>query len=333
MRKGQSGGHLSPTRVAYSGEPGAFAEDAVIIAFDSPAPVPVPGFREAFEAVTAGRAPRDPPGGQPVAAGVVPIENLVSGTVRENYDLLLEHDLVVAGEVVVPVRLCLAALPGQSLADIERVYSHIQALGQAERFLRTRPWTLLTTYNTAGAAKMIVDRGERAAGAVLSPRAAAARSFRPSTSASATRSPEPKSSRPCGRCGRASNAIASRCRSRCELCDRQRLTSPLAASSGTLSPRCMQIPAGKNKKRRPVRRGRVSAGVLAERQIAGDERGFDGRKLRGSQILLAQQLVNRSGGNLGRNMPSASTQPSPAAVLETGITVQAPLWAQERREE
>jgi prephenate dehydratase len=104
---------------------------------------------------------------------VVPIENLVSGTVRENYDLLLEHDLVVAGEVVVPVRLCLAALPGQSLADIDRVYSHIQALGQAEDFLRLRPWTLLTTYNTAGAAKMIVDRGERAAGAVLSPRAAA----------------------------------------------------------------------------------------------------------------------------------------------------------------
>ena len=164
---------MSPTRVAYSGEPGAFAEDAVIVAFDGPAPVPVPGFRQVFEAVTAGRAPRDPPSGQPVAAGVVPIENLVSGTVRENYDLLLEHDLVVAGEVVVPVRLCLAALPGQSLADIDRVYSHIQALGQAEDFLRLRPWTLLTTYNTAGAAKMIVDRGERAAGAVLSPRAAA----------------------------------------------------------------------------------------------------------------------------------------------------------------
>ena len=39
-------------------------------------------------------------------------------------------------------------------------------------FLRTRPWTLLTTYNTAGAGKSIVERGERAAAAVLSPRAA-----------------------------------------------------------------------------------------------------------------------------------------------------------------
>ena len=92
---------------------------------------------------------------------------------RENYDLLLEHDLTIVGEVVVPVRLCLAALPGQALDDIERVYSHIQALGQAEAFLRARPWQLLTTYNTAGAGKSIVDRGERGAAAVLSPRAAA----------------------------------------------------------------------------------------------------------------------------------------------------------------
>jgi len=149
--------------VAFSGEPGAFAEDAVAAFFAEPLTLPVPGFREVFEAVRDGRA----------IAGVLPIENLVNGSVRENYDLLLEHELVITGEVVVPVRLCLAALPGQRIEEIERVYSHIQALGQADRFLRSRPWSLLTTYNTAGAGKMIVDRGERAAAAVLSPRAAA----------------------------------------------------------------------------------------------------------------------------------------------------------------
>jgi prephenate dehydratase len=104
---------------------------------------------------------------------MLPVENLLNGTVRETYDLLLEHELAVVGEVVVPVRLCLAALPGQALDDIARVYSHIQALGQAEAFLRTRPWTTLTTYNTAGAGKLIRAAGERGAAAVLSPRAAA----------------------------------------------------------------------------------------------------------------------------------------------------------------
>ena len=103
----------------------------------------------------------------------MPIENVINGTVRENYDLLIEHDLVIRGEVVVPVSLCLAALPGERIEGIERVYSHIQALGQAEAFLRSRPWQLLTTYNTAGAGKAIADSGERGAAAVLSPRAAA----------------------------------------------------------------------------------------------------------------------------------------------------------------
>jgi prephenate dehydratase len=73
----------------------------------------------------------------------------------------------------VPVRLCLAALPGQRVDAIDRVYSHIQALGQAEAFLRRRSWTLLTTYNTAGAGKLIADAREERAAAVLSPRAAA----------------------------------------------------------------------------------------------------------------------------------------------------------------
>ena len=52
------------------------------------------------------------------------------------------------------------------------MYSHIQALGQAEAFLRTRPWTLLAATNTAGAGKMIGERGEHGSAAVLSPRAA-----------------------------------------------------------------------------------------------------------------------------------------------------------------
>ena len=149
--------------MAFAGEPGAFAEDAVLVAFGDVARTPVASFRAVFEAVVDGSA----------GAGVVPIENVIHGTVRENYDLLLEHDLTIRGEVVVPVRLALAALPGQRVEDVERVYSHIQALGQAESFLRARPWQLLSTYNTAGAGKAIADAGERGAAAVLSPRAAA----------------------------------------------------------------------------------------------------------------------------------------------------------------
>jgi prephenate dehydratase len=149
--------------LAYAGEPGAFAEDAVVAAFGEDANRrPVGGFREVFEAVATGD----------VDAGVLPIENLVNGSVRETYDLLLEFDHEIAREVVVPVDLCLAALPGRSIDGVGRIYSHIQALGQAEGYLRTRPWSLLTTYNTAGAGKLVADTGENGAAAVLSPRAA-----------------------------------------------------------------------------------------------------------------------------------------------------------------
>ncbi len=134
----------------------------MVAAFGDVHRVPLPGFRQVFDDVASAA----------VAAGVVPIENSVHGTVRENYDLLLEHDLEIRAEVVVPIWLCLAALPGQRLDEIERVYSHIQALGQAEAFLRRRPWALMTTYNTAGAGRLIADGGERNAAAVLSLRAA-----------------------------------------------------------------------------------------------------------------------------------------------------------------
>jgi prephenate dehydratase len=149
--------------VAYSGEPGAFAEDALIDFFgESVTRLPVGSFGDVREAVLDGRA----------QFGILPIENLVNGTVRETLDLVRDGELEIVGESVVPVNLVLAALPGVALEDITRVYSHAQALAQSEPFLRTRNWQLLSTYNTAGAGAAIRDRSERDAAAVLSPRAA-----------------------------------------------------------------------------------------------------------------------------------------------------------------
>lgn len=162
---------LSSLRVAFQGEPGAFSEEAVL-AFFGGAPegaleaAPVPTWRAVFEAVRDGT----------VDAGVVAIESSAAGSIRETYDLLSEFyeaGIRIAGEVSVPVRLALVALPGQSVAAIERVYSHAQALAQADEYLRSRDWQVLTTYNTAGAARMIAEGGERGAAAVASPRVAA----------------------------------------------------------------------------------------------------------------------------------------------------------------
>jgi prephenate dehydratase len=149
-------------RVAYPGEPGAFAEDAVLRFFDAPDAVALTSFRAVFEAVRDGDAD----------AGVVPVESSLLGTIRENLDLLWSFDLPIVGEVSVPVRLALLALPGETLDGVERVYSIAAALAQADEFLRLRPWSVQTTYNTAGAAKEIAERGEHGAAAVASARVA-----------------------------------------------------------------------------------------------------------------------------------------------------------------
>ncbi len=151
-----------PIVAAYTGEPGAFAEEAVLAFFAMPEARPLPSFRAVFEAVRDGAA----------AAGVVPVESSLLGTIRENLDLLYEFGLPIAGEVTVPVRLALLALPGERLETVRLVYSIAAALAQADEFLRSHPWTVQTTYNTAGAAKQIADRRERGAAAVASARVA-----------------------------------------------------------------------------------------------------------------------------------------------------------------
>jgi len=155
--------------VVYQGEPGAFSEEAVLAFFGendaAAARTPVPTWRVVFEAVADRSADR----------GVIAIESSLAGSIRETYDLLAEFydaGIRIVGEVSVPVRLALLALPGQGIDSIERVYSHAQALAQADEFLRSRDWQVLTTYNTAGAARMIADSGERGAAAVASPRVA-----------------------------------------------------------------------------------------------------------------------------------------------------------------
>ena len=104
--------------------------------------------------------------------GVLPIENSIGGSIHRNFDLLLEHQLPIVGELEVPVVHHLLALPGRTLADIKRIYSHPQALAQCDRFLRTLSGVEITaTYDTAGSAKMIADEQLGDAAAIASARA------------------------------------------------------------------------------------------------------------------------------------------------------------------
>src|SRR5207245_2445417 len=90
-----------------------------------------------------------------------------------NFDLLLEHQLPIVGEVELPVVHHLLALPGTPLDRVRRIYSHPQALAQCDRFLRTlSDVEIVATYDTAGSAKMIAEQQLADAAAIASARAA-----------------------------------------------------------------------------------------------------------------------------------------------------------------
>jgi prephenate dehydratase len=80
------------------------------------------------------------------------VENSTAGSINQAYDLLLDHDLRVWGEAILRVRHALLSLPGTTLADIQRVRSHPQALAQCERYLSSRGWASESAYDTAGSA-------------------------------------------------------------------------------------------------------------------------------------------------------------------------------------
>jgi prephenate dehydratase len=129
--------------VAFQGEHGAYSEEACRLYFGSETgTLPCRTFEEIFEAVEQG----------PADYGAVPVENSTAGSINKSYDLLLDHDLKVHGEILLRVRHNLLTVPGNAAA-ITQVRSHPQALAQCESYLNRRKLAAVPWYDTAGSAK------------------------------------------------------------------------------------------------------------------------------------------------------------------------------------
>lgn len=149
-------------RIAFQGEPGANSDTACRNVFPNMDPVPCPTFEDAFEALKNGDAD----------LAMIPIENTIAGRVADIHLLLPNSGFHIIGEYFLPIHFQLMALPGVELDDIETVYSHVHALGQCREIIRKNGWKGVVAGDTAGAARMIAETGDRRA-ASLSPRLAA----------------------------------------------------------------------------------------------------------------------------------------------------------------
>jgi prephenate dehydratase len=148
-------------RVAFQGESGAYSEQAVFDYFGNVETVPCESFELVFDSVASRVAD----------AGLIPIENSLAGSIHQNYDLLLRHDLHIVGEYPLRVQHCLIAVPGVTKADLKQVISHPQALGQCAAYLRKMGVKTESVYDTAGSVKMLKESGARDTAAIASRRA------------------------------------------------------------------------------------------------------------------------------------------------------------------
>jgi prephenate dehydratase len=150
-------------KIAIQGEPGSFSHEAAIKLVADAEIVPFPLSAEVFAALDGGT----------VDAAVIPIENSLAGSVAEHFDLLLTHDVKVERETLLRIRHNLIAIPGTSIGEISRVFSHPVALAQCRRFLAGHPkMEAIAFYDTAGSVKQLVKLHDRHAAAIASEAAA-----------------------------------------------------------------------------------------------------------------------------------------------------------------
>lgn len=151
--------------VAFSGESGAFAEQAIFRAFGEEVPrLPVSSFQAVFNAVLDGSA----------RYGMVPVENSLAGSVHENYDLFLRYpDITMVGEIKLRIVHCLIAHPDARLETIRIVRSHPQGFAQCREFLEQHPEWTLEPCNDTGSSVASLAREHRIDVAAIAGEAAA----------------------------------------------------------------------------------------------------------------------------------------------------------------
>lgn len=151
------------TRVVYAGVPGSFTCMASEKFFGRDIDhYGVAQFKEVALALNNGDADY----------GVLPIENSSAGDVAGVYNILLENDVCIVGEVFVKVDHCLLGCPGSKIEEIKTVYSHPQGLMQCAPYLEKLGAEQKSVENTAIAAEMVAKRNNPQEAAIASRRAA-----------------------------------------------------------------------------------------------------------------------------------------------------------------
>lgn len=149
--------------VAFQGIKGAHSERAIYQFFGPEAKtLSCQSLEGIFGAIETGRAD----------LGMLPVENALTGTIPQVYELLLERDLRIRAEVVYHIQHTLMAMPGVTLADLKRVRSTVHSLSQCEKFINRHQLERVSSFDTASSARDLADYPEPDLGVIASKLAA-----------------------------------------------------------------------------------------------------------------------------------------------------------------
>ena len=145
--------------VACQGVEGAYSQIACEKLFQAPNILYFSNFEAVFSAIEKGLC----------QYGIIPLENSTAGSVNKVYDLMLQHEFSIVRSTRLKVDHSLLVRPGTKLSDIREVYSHEQAIGQCQEFLKTLPNAqIIRCENTAAAAKFVAESGRNDVAALAS---------------------------------------------------------------------------------------------------------------------------------------------------------------------
>ena len=152
-------------KISFQGEKGAFSEMAAKLFFAGTTldHHPCTTFENVFKSVKSKKA----------NYGIIPIENSLTGSIHQNYDLLLKYAIPIQGEIKLQISHCLIAHHGVALRNIRHIYSHPQALEQCKNFLeKLGRVKLVPSYDTAGAVKELKANKDLSSAAIAGKQAA-----------------------------------------------------------------------------------------------------------------------------------------------------------------
>jgi prephenate dehydratase/chorismate mutase len=151
-------------RVAFQGARGAFSESAAVkLLGENITLVPRATFESLFEAINDHAADLI----------LAPIENSLAGFVHACYDLLVDSQLSISAEVIIPINHYLIGCRGATFEGLTTVESHPVALDQCRRFLAANPQIRrVAAEDTAGSVARVVAEGDPTRGAIAGKRAA-----------------------------------------------------------------------------------------------------------------------------------------------------------------